>query len=138
MWWLWERFTDAHTAAYRATNGKHGGTHGKAPVALVESIGRKSGKRRTHPLLATKDGDNIVVVASNGGVHKHPSWHHNLLAHPEPTVHSPGAARRLRARETKREGRVRPWQQLTAVYPSCEDYQRRTERRVPVILLEPN
>ena len=75
-----------HTAAYKASHGKVGGTYGKAPVALVESVGRKSGKRRTHPLLATKDGENIVVVASKGGVHKHPAWYHNLMANPETTV----------------------------------------------------
>src|SRR5919197_2199032 len=67
FWWFWERFTDVHKAVYRASNGKLGGTYGKAPVALVDSVGRKSGKRRTHPLLATKDGDNIIVVASKGG-----------------------------------------------------------------------
>src|SRR5262245_43831504 len=86
FWWLWERFTDVHTATYKATKGKIGGTYGKAPVALVDSVGRKSGKRRTHPLLATKDGGNVVVVASKGGVHKHPAWYHNLMANPETTV----------------------------------------------------
>jgi F420H(2)-dependent quinone reductase len=137
FWWFWERFTDVHKAVYRASNGKLGGTYGKAPVALVESVGRKSGKRRTHPLLATKDGDNVVVVASKGGVHKHPAWYLNLMAHPETTVNWYGEVRRMRARETEGEERERLWKQMTDVYPTYEDYQRRTGRQIPVILLEP-
>ena len=93
FWWFWERFTDVHTVAYKASHGRVGGTYGKAPVALVESVGRKSGKRRTHPLLATKDGENIVVIASKGGVHKHPAWYHNLMANPETTVNWYGEVR---------------------------------------------
>ena len=137
LWWLWERFTDVHEAAYRASSGRIGGTYGGAPVALVESVGRKSGKRLTHPLLATKDGDNIVIVASKGGVHKHPAWYHNLLANPETTVNWYGEVRRMRARETEGEERERLWKLMTGVYPTYEDYQRRTSRRIPVVLLEP-
>ena len=101
FWWFWERFTDVHTVAYKASHGRLGGTYGKAPVALVESVGRKSGKRRTHPLLATADGENIVVIASKGGVHKHPAWYHNLMANPETTVNWYGDVRRMRARVTE-------------------------------------
>ena len=137
FWWVWERFTDLHTAAYRASHGKIGGRYGRAPVALVESVGRKSGKRRTHPLLATEDGDNIVVVASKGGVDKHPAWYHNLMANPETTVNWYGDVRRVRARETTGEERERLWMQMTEVYPTYEDYQRRTDRQIPVIVLEP-
>ena len=132
FWWVWERFTDLHTAADRASHGKIGGRYGRAPVALVESGGRKSGKRRTHPLLATEDGDNIVVVASKGGVDKHPAWYHNLMANPETTVNWYGDVRRVRARETTGEERERLWMQMT-----YEDYQRRTDRQIPVIVLEP-
>jgi deazaflavin-dependent oxidoreductase (nitroreductase family) len=137
FWWVWERFTDVHTAAYKATGGKLGGRYGRAPVALVESVGRKSGKWRTHPLLATRDGENVVVIASKGGVNKHPAWYHNLMAHPETTVNWYGDVRRMRARETDGEERERLWKQMTEVYPTYEDYQRRTARRIPVIVLEP-
>jgi deazaflavin-dependent oxidoreductase (nitroreductase family) len=137
FWWLWERFTDAHTAAYKASRGRVGGTYGKAPVALVESVGGKSGKRRTHPLLATRDGENIVVVASKSGVDKHPAWYHNLMANPETTVNWYGDVRRMRAREAEGAERERLWNQMTRVYPTYESYQRRTERRIPVIVLEP-
>jgi deazaflavin-dependent oxidoreductase (nitroreductase family) len=137
FWWFWERFTDVHAATYKATRGRVGGTYGKAPVALVKSIGRKSGKRRIHPLLAAEDGDNIVVVASKGGINKHPAWYLNLMAHPETTVNWYGEVRRMRARETEGEERERLWKQMTEVYPTYEDYQRRTDRQIPVLLLEP-
>ena len=138
FWWFWERFTDVHTVAYKASHGRLGGTYGKAPVALVESVGRKSGKRRTHPLLATKDGENIVVIASKGGVPQAPG----LVPQPDG---QPGDHRQLvrrgpadaSARETEGEERERLWKQMTDVYPTYEDYQRRTDRRIPVILLEP-
>ena len=126
FWWLWERFTDVHEAAYRASNGRIGGTYGG-----------EERRQRTHPLLATKDGDNIVIVASKGGVHKHPAWYHNLMAHPETTVNWYGEVRRMRARETEGEERERLWKLMTGVYPTYEDYQRRTSRRIPVVLLEP-
>jgi deazaflavin-dependent oxidoreductase (nitroreductase family) len=137
FWWVWERFTDVHKVAYRASHGRIGGTYGKAPVALVDSVGRKTGNRRTHPLLATKDGENVVVVASKGGVDRNPAWYHNLMANPETTVNWYGEVRRMRARETEGTERERLWKQMTEVYPTYEDYQRRTKRRIPVILLEP-
>jgi F420H(2)-dependent quinone reductase len=137
FWWIWERFTDVHMATYKATRGRIGGTYGKAPVALVDSIGRKSGEWRTHPLLATRDGENIVVVASKGGVDKHPAWYHNLMANPETTVNWYGEVRRMRARETEGAERARLWKQMVEVYPTYEAYQRRTDRQIPVILLEP-
>jgi F420H(2)-dependent quinone reductase len=137
FWWLWERFTDVHTVAYKASHGRIGGKYQRAPVALVDSLGRKSGKRRTHPLLASEDGDNIVVVASKGGVDKHPAWYLNLMANPETTVNWYGDVRRMRAREAEGVERERLWKQMTGVYPTYESYQRRTGRRIPVIVLEP-
>jgi F420H(2)-dependent quinone reductase len=137
FWWVWERFTDVHVLAYRTSHGKLGGNYGGAPVALVESVGRKSGKHRTHPLLATRDGENVVVVASKGGVDRHPAWYHNLMANPETTVNWYGEVRRMRARETEGEERERLWRQMVEAYPTYEDYQARTERRIPVVLLEP-
>jgi deazaflavin-dependent oxidoreductase (nitroreductase family) len=78
-----------------------------------------------------------VVVASKGGVDKHPAWYHNLMANPETTVNWYGEVRQMRARETEGAERERLWKQMTDVYPTYEAYQQRTERRIPVILLEP-
>ncbi|MGH2923617.1 MAG: nitroreductase family deazaflavin-dependent oxidoreductase [Solirubrobacterales bacterium] len=137
FWWVWERFTSTHTTAYRLSRGRIGGTYQGAPVALVESVGRKSGKKRTHPLLCTEDGENLVVVASKGGIDRHPAWYHNLIANPETIANWYGDVRRVRARATKGRERERLWKQMAEVYPTYEAYQRRTERDIPVIVLEP-
>ena len=137
FWQFWEVGTSGHATVYRLTKGRIGGKYQGAPVALVDSVGRKSGKRRTHPLLATEDGDSIVVIASKGGVEKHPAWYHNLMANPDTEVNWYGDVRKVRARETKGKERERLWKQMTDVYPTYNSYQRRTDRQIPVILLEP-
>src|SRR5215204_5514445 len=137
FWWVWERFTDFHTVAYKASHGRIGGTAYGVPVALVESVGRKSGKRRTHPLLCQADGDNLVVIASKGGVDKHPAWYLNLKANPETTAWWKGEKRTVHAREATGEERERLWRLMVEAYPTYESYQRRTERQIPVVILEP-
>ena len=137
FWWFWERFTDVHKAAYKASNGKVGGTYGKAPVALVDSVGRKSGKRRTHPLLATKDGDNIVVIASKGGVHKHPAWYLNLRANPNAGVQRGTRTIAVRAHETAGRERADLWRRLAAANRYLEPAARKAERELPIMALVP-
>jgi F420H(2)-dependent quinone reductase len=137
FWWIWERFTSAHTTLYKLSRGRIGGRSQGAPVALVESIGRKSGKHRTHPLICTEDGENLVVIASKGGVEKHPAWFLNLMANPETTAWWKGKKRRVRAREAEGEERERLWAQMVEAYRPYESYQRRTDRRIPVVVLEP-
>jgi deazaflavin-dependent oxidoreductase (nitroreductase family) len=137
FWWLWERFTDFHTLAYKASHGRIGGTAYGVPVALVESVGRKSGKLRTHPLLCQEVDGNLVIVASKGGVHKHPAWYLNLKAHPETTAWWMGKKRDVRARDATDEERERLWPMMVEAYPSYESYQRRTDRKIPVVVLEP-
>jgi deazaflavin-dependent oxidoreductase (nitroreductase family) len=136
LWWLWERFTTAHAAAYKLSGGRLGGTAYGAPVVLVESVGRKSGKRRTHPLLCLEDGDDLVIVASKGGVERHPAWYLNLKANPETSVNWRGEERRVRAREATEAERERLWPRLVEMYPAYAHYQKRTERRIPVVVLE--
>ena len=137
FWWIWERFTDVHTAAYKAQRRPARRQAYGAPVVLVESVGRKSGKRRTHPLLCLPDGDNLVIVASKGGIDKHPAWYHNLMANPETTAWWKGEKRRVRAREADREERRAPLGDDGRGLPDYEDYQRRTDRQIPVVVLEP-
>jgi len=137
FWWFWERFTDFHTVAYKASGGRLGGTAYGVPVALVESVGRKSGKRRTHPLLCREDGENLVIIASKGGVNKHPAWYLNLKAQPETNAWWKGKKRRVRAREAEGEERERLWKLMADGYPTYEGYQRRTDRQIPVVVLEP-
>ncbi|MBA2546033.1 MAG: nitroreductase family deazaflavin-dependent oxidoreductase [Solirubrobacterales bacterium] len=137
FWWIWERATTVHSAAYKLSNGRVGGKAYGVPVVLVDSVGRKSGKRRTHPLLCDEQGENIVIVASKGGVDKHPAWYHNLKASPETKINWRGENRRVRARETEGAERQRLWDRMAEVYPTYNQYQSRTERQIPVIVLEP-
>jgi deazaflavin-dependent oxidoreductase (nitroreductase family) len=137
LWWFWERFTDLHAVAYKASHGRIGGKAYGVPVALVESVGRKSGKRRTHPLLCQEDSDNLVLIASKGGTDRHPAWYHNLMANPETTAWWKGERRRVRAREADGAERDRLWEMMAGAYPEYEGYQRRAPRRIPVVVLEP-
>ena len=137
FWWFWERFTDLHTVVYKASHGRIGGTAYGVPVVLLESVGRKSGKQRTHPLLCGEDGENLVVIASKGGVDRHPAWYLNLKAHPETTAWWRGEKRSVRAREASGAERERLWKMMAGLYPEYENYQRRTDRQIPVVVLEP-
>lgn len=125
-----------HNTLYRLTNGKVGGHMKKAPVLLLTVRGRKSGKLRTAPLLYGRHGDNYVVIASKGGDPKHPAWYLNLrggeadLRVGAETVH-------VRAREAEGDERARLWAQMVEIWPPYADYQRKTERRIPVVVLEP-
>jgi len=138
FWWIWERFTSLHSGLYKLSRGRIGGRSQGAPVALVDSIGRKSGKKRTHPLICQEDGDNLIVVASKGGVDRHPAWYLNLMANPETTANWKGRKRAVRAREAEGEERERLWEKMVAAYKPYASYQRRTDRRIPVIVLEPS
>jgi deazaflavin-dependent oxidoreductase (nitroreductase family) len=137
LWWFWERFTDLHTAIYKASRGRIGGTAYGAPVILIESVGRKSGKRRTHPLICGEDDERLVIVASKGGIERHPAWYLNLKANPETTVWWKGEQRRVLARDATDEERERLWPMMVETYRPYESYQRRTDRRIPIVVLEP-
>ena len=127
--------TAAHTGVYRATGGKLGGRMQGSPVLLLETIGRKSGRRRTTPLLYLPDGRDMVIVASKGGAAKHPAWWLNLRANPQTTVRVGSHELEVRAEETGGEDRERLWRRLVAMYPGYAEYQRRTNREIPVVRL---
>lgn len=127
----------AHSSVYRATRGKVAGRMFKSPVLLLNTTGRKSGAERTTPLLYLQDGEDIAIVASNGGARQHPAWYLNLRANPEATVEIGDRKLRVRAEQASPEERERLWPKLVEMYGSYEDYQRRTEREIPVIVLHP-
>ena len=108
-----------------------------SPVLLLTTTGRKTGRWRTSPLLYLEDGENMVVVASNGGAPKHPAWWLNLEANPEATVELGSRKLRVRAEKAGGEKRRRLWARLVEMYPAYEDYQRRTTREIPVVILRP-
>lgn len=137
-WPLLGRLAAGHTAVYRASNGLIGHRlPGMPPMLLLDHQGAKSGSRRTSPLVYTQDGQDLILVASKGGFPKHPAWFHNLLANPETTVQVGSRRIAVRARVAAGEERVRLWPLVVAVYPGYEDYRRRTEREIPLVVLEP-
>jgi deazaflavin-dependent oxidoreductase (nitroreductase family) len=126
-----------HVALYRLTRGRIGGRAFGAPVLLLTTRGRKTGKLRTTPLLYLEDGDRLVVVASKGGAPRHPAWFLNLAADPEVTVERGRERLAMRAREADDDERARYWPQVVAMYPGYEKYQQKTSRRIPLVVLEP-
>ncbi|HEU4658458.1 MAG TPA: nitroreductase family deazaflavin-dependent oxidoreductase [Capillimicrobium sp.] len=138
FWKAWEVFTRVNVALFRASNGRIGGRIGKAPILLLHHLGARSGTHRVSPLIYLPDGDDVVIVASKGGVDRHPAWLHNLRAHPDTEVELPREGRRaVRAREATDEERERLWPRLVEIYPPYESYQGYTERRIPLVVLEP-
>jgi deazaflavin-dependent oxidoreductase (nitroreductase family) len=127
-----------HAAIYRATQGRIGGSFpGVPPLLLLDHVGARSGQRRTTPLVYMPDGERFVVVASKGGYPKDPAWLHNLRAHPATTVQIGGETRPVNAREATDEERRRLWPKATKFNPLWGRYQERTEREIPIVLLEP-
>jgi deazaflavin-dependent oxidoreductase (nitroreductase family) len=129
--------TGTHAAIYRASGGKVVGRMFNSPVLLLITTGRKTGRERTTPLLYLEDGENLVVVASVGGAPKHPDWYWNLKANPEARVEIGDRTLRIRAEEARGEEKRRLWARLVEMYPPYEDYQRRTKREIPVLVLRP-
>jgi len=127
-----------NTWVYRASGGRLGARFLRgAPVMLLTTIGRRSGQRRTSPLIYLEDGDRVVVVASKGGSARHPHWYGNLQANPDVEVQIGAGKRRLRARTASAEEKDALWPRLTAIYRDYDDYQARTDRDIPVVILEP-
>jgi deazaflavin-dependent oxidoreductase (nitroreductase family) len=133
---LWNGFVDAHVAAYRLTGGRIGASFRGVDTLLLDHVGRRSGKRRTNALYYVADGDDLVIVASRGGSHRHPAWWLNLRESPRTTVQVGPERREVVAREADDEERARLWPRLVEAWPDYESYQRRTERRIPVVILE--
>jgi F420H(2)-dependent quinone reductase len=132
-----ELFWKLHKHLYRATGGRLGRSVTGMPILVLHTRGRRSGKPRTNALAYFEDGDNLVVVASNAGEPRHPAWWLNLREGGETNIEVGGDLRQIRAREATEDERARLWARLIAINPDYETYQRRTERRIPVVVLEP-
>jgi deazaflavin-dependent oxidoreductase (nitroreductase family) len=130
-------FGPQHVERYRATDGAEGfnwkrGTH----ILLLTTRGRRSGKEYTAPLIFREDGDRCIVIASKGGTPKHPAWYLNLTADPHVEVQVKGDRFAATARTAEGEERERLWKLMAEVWPDYDDYQARTERTIPVVVLE--
>ena len=106
-------------------------------MLLLDHLGARSAVNRTTPLVYVRDGPNVVLIASKGGYPRHPAWFHNLVEHPETTVQIGSRHLAVRARIAKSEERARLWPKAVEVYPGYETYRRRTDREIPLVILEP-
>lgn len=128
----------ANTVLYRSTGGRVGGRFLRgAPVCLVTTTGRRSGRPRTVPLLYLRDGDDFVIVASKGGMPEHPLWYRNLLDDPNATIELGRERTDVTCRTAKPEERARLWPTLVDMYRDYDSYQARTDREIPVVICSP-
>lgn len=124
-------------AFYRASGGRIANRMQKAPIMLLTTIGSKTGKPRTNPVLYITDGPNLVTVASAGGAPKDPTWFVNLMHHPEAVLTIKREKRKVRGRKATPEERARLWPKMTEVYSTYDNYQAKTRRQIPVVVFEP-
>jgi deazaflavin-dependent oxidoreductase (nitroreductase family) len=137
-WPLLRRAMGGHTAVYRLTGGLIGHRFpGSPPMLLLDHVGARSGTSRTSPLVYARDGANVILIASKGGYPKNPAWFHNLKANPDTTIQIGRERSSVRARVATAEERGHLWPLVVGVYGGYEDYQRRTEREIPLVVLEP-
>jgi F420H(2)-dependent quinone reductase len=131
-------FMALHVAMYRISGGKIGGNMRGFKVILLTTKGRKSGKLFTTPLGCFYHPDGYVIVASNAGLPAHPSWYYNLKSSPQVTVQVFDKVMHATAEILAGEARAQAWQQVITTAPSYADYEKKTSREIPVILLRPN
>lgn len=137
-WPVLARLMKGHAVVYRATRGVIGHRiPGVPPMLLLDHAGAKSGAKRTTPLLYLQDGEDVVIVASKGGHPRHPAWFHNLQAHPDTTIQIGARRRPVHAHMADPQERERLWPQVVDMYGSYADYQRRTSREIPLVILKP-
>jgi len=129
-------FNRAIIDEFRANEGRVGGPFEGSPVLLLTSTGAKSGERRTTPVMYLPDGERMVVFASKGGAPDHPSWYKNLEANPDATIQVRRERIPVRARTAQGSERTRLWELMNEVWPAYDEYQRRTDREIPVVVLE--
>jgi deazaflavin-dependent oxidoreductase (nitroreductase family) len=130
-------FGDEHVRRYEETNGEEGYEWQKgAPTLILTTVGRKSGQERKFALIFQEHDGDYVIVASKGGNDKHPGWYLNLEANPEVKVQVKGDKFTAKARTANDAERAVLWPKMTSVWPAYDDYQRKTERKIPVVILE--
>jgi len=122
---------------YRLTRGRLMGKIGRAPVLLLTTTGRRSGEKRTAPVVYISDGDRLIVIGSNAGNQRTPAWSLNLQANPDAEVDIYGERRRVRARVAEGDERAECWRAANAEYAGFDHYDAHTARDIKVFVLEP-
>ena len=130
-------WVNKHIQEYIETGGEKGHMWRGVTTLLLTTQGRKSGKRRRTALIYGRDGDNIIIVASKGGAAKHPAWYLNLRDNPEVEVQVGSETFTARARTASPAEKQRLWPIMTAIWPAYDEYQTKTDRDIPVVVLEP-
>lgn len=128
-------FGPEHVRVYRETGGERGYNWRGANILLLSTKGRTSGEQRTTPLIHRVDSDGWVVVASKGGAREHPSWYANLKADPEATIQVQNEQIPVRAVVARGDERSRLWKLMTEAWPAYDEYQHKTDREIPVVVL---
>jgi deazaflavin-dependent oxidoreductase (nitroreductase family) len=127
----------SHIQDYVESGGKKGHLWRGYPTLLLTTRGRKSGKLRRTALIYGRDGNNYLIVASQGGAPTHPNWYLNLVENPEVELQVGADKLAVRARTAAPEEKPRLWQLMTKIYPQYANYQDKTSRDIPVVILEP-
>jgi deazaflavin-dependent oxidoreductase (nitroreductase family) len=127
---------ETHVKAYRETNGETGYIWNGSPTLLLTTIGRKSGEPRTIAIIYTQVGDKWVIIASKGGSPVHPLWYRNILEDPKVEVQIKGDRYKAVARTADSPEREELWAKAIENWPNYDEYQRRTERVIPVVVIE--
>lgn len=122
---------------YRASRGRLFNKIGRAPVLLLTTVGRRSGKERTAPVVYLADGERMIVIGSNAGNVRAPAWALNLRDRPEAEVQVGAQRRKVRARIAEGEERAQLWRSMNVQYAGFDDYRERTSRDIPLFVLEP-
>jgi F420H(2)-dependent quinone reductase len=134
---IFRQMVGLHVLMYRLTKGAVGYKPHYMPVLLLTTTGRKTGKKRTVPVVYMEDGANYVVAASFGGNAKHPAWWLNLMASPQAMIQIKAEQKQIIAQQASREQRSELWARWTALDPNFEAYQQRTRRQIPMAILSP-
>jgi deazaflavin-dependent oxidoreductase (nitroreductase family) len=129
-------WNDKVIAEFRANEGRVGGGFEGAPLLLLHSTGARSGQERVNPMMYQAVGDGFAVFASKAGADSNPDWFHNLRAHPEASVEVGTETLEVTARVLDDAEREPIWQEQKSRYPGFADYETRTTRQIPVVLLE--
>ncbi|MCX4774793.1 nitroreductase family deazaflavin-dependent oxidoreductase [Streptomyces sp. NBC_01260] len=122
---------------YESSGGTEGTTMRDMPVIILTTRGAKSGKIRKTPLMRVEHNGAYAVVASQGGAPKHPVWYHNLTAHPRAELQDGPVRQDMNVREVTGDEKAIWWERAVEAFPDYADYQKKTDRQIPVLVLEP-
>jgi deazaflavin-dependent oxidoreductase (nitroreductase family) len=133
-----ELFGQEHVERYRATDGEEGHEWKEGTsILLLTTTGRNSGEKRTTPLIYGQAGDAYLIVASKGGADEPPAWYLNLQKDPSAEIQVKADVMQVRARDATPDEKPEMWKTMTAEWPHYDEYQEKTDREIPVVVLEP-